>query len=117
MVCPTDLTVVPDGDGSVTLTWTPAAGSDGTNVYRAEGDGDFEYVTTTAAGVGTYLDATTAAGGAYAYLVTGLYGTEESEGCGFVETTAIPDLPTLMSAGLALGGSLLAFALVGRRKA
>jgi hypothetical protein len=115
--CPADLGAEAQADGSVLLTWTPAPGSDGTNVYRAVGDGDFEYVTTTAAGVGTYLDETTEAGGAYAYTVTALFGNEESVGCEAVEVTAIPDLPTVAGAGLALGGSLLAFALASRRKA
>ena len=115
--CPTDLSAEAQGDGSVVLTWTPAPGSEGTNVYRAAGDGDFEYVTTTAEGVGTYHDTTTEAGGAYAYLVTGLFGNEESEGCALVEATAIPEFPTALGFGLASAGGLLAVAWAGRRKA
>lgn len=116
MECPSGLLAIANGDGSVQLAWTEAPGSDGTNVYRADGDGDFEYVTTTVAGVESHLDTTTVAGESYTYLVTGLFGNEESEGCMVVETTAIPDLPTVLGAGLALGGSLLAFALLGRRR-
>jgi hypothetical protein len=116
MVCPTGLLAIANGDGSVRLTWTEAPGSDGTNVYRADGDGDFVYVTTTAAGSDEYLDTTTVAGASYAYMVTGLYGNEESVGCALVEVTAIPDLPTALGAGLAMGGSLVAFALLARRR-
>ncbi|MEA3165392.1 MAG: hypothetical protein QOJ26_244 [Thermoplasmata archaeon] len=117
--CPSDLALAAQEVGAhdVLLTWTPANGSAGTNVYRAEGDDDFEYVTTTAADVGSYLDETTVEGHSYTYMVTALFGNRESQDCDRVEITVLPDLPTMASAGLALGGSLLAFALLGRRKA
>jgi hypothetical protein len=116
LACPTGLQATALDNGDVRLDWTPAAGSDGSNVYRAVGDGDFEYVTTVAAGVGTYLDDTTVVGEGYAYTVTGLFGDEESVDCPLAETTAIPEFPTALGIGLATGGGLLALALAGRRK-
>ena len=117
MECPAGLAAVANGDESVTLTWTPAAGSDGTNVYRADGDGDFEYLTTLGPGVGTYTDTTTTAGLTYAYTVTGLYGDEESVDCPVVEVTAIPVFTGAIGLGLAaaLGAGL--YLLAVRRKA
>ena len=118
LACPTDLTVTANGDESVKLTWTSTPGSDGTNVYRAEAGGDFEYVTTVGAGVGTYTDTTSAAGNNYAYMVTALEGNEESEGCSVAEVTAIPVFPTAMTMGLAtLLGAGAYLALAVRRKA
>lgn len=116
IVCPADLSVVANGDQSITLTWTPVDGSDGTNIYRAEGDDDLEYVTTVGPGVGTYHDTDTVTGRGYAYSVTTLVGNEESEDCPIVEATAIPEFPTTVALGLASAGGLLAFVLPRRRK-
>lgn len=116
MECPADLAAVANEDGSVTLTWTVAEGSDGTNIYRADGDGDFEYVATAAEGVATYTDETTVPGEGYAFTVTGLYGNAESTDCPMVEVTAIPEFPTVVALGAASGAGLLAFALARRRK-
>lgn len=116
MACPTDLVAVANGDGSVTLSWTPAPGSVGSNVYRADDGGDFEYLATVGQDVGTYTDATTTPGTGYEYLVTGLYGDQESQQCGVVEVTAIPEFPTLAAMGLATGGGALAMLLLRRRK-
>jgi hypothetical protein len=117
MACPSDLVAVANADGSVTLGWTPAAGSDGSNVYRADDGGDFEYLATVGPDVGNYTDATTVPGTGYEYLVTGLYGDQESQQCATVEGTAIPEFPTLAALGLASGGGALALLLVRRRKA
>lgn len=114
--CPTDLQATALGNGNVQLTWTPAPGSDGSNLYRAVGDGGFEYVTTVGADVGTYLDETTAEGTSYAYLVAALFGNEESADCAIVEVTAIPEFPTVLGIGLASAGGLLAIGLAGRRR-
>lgn len=115
--CPTDLEATANADESVTLTWTPAAGSDGTNIYRAVGDGDFEYLDTAGEGVEEYTDTTTTAGTSYSYLLTALFGNEESEDCATVDVAAIPVFPSMMAFGAAtvLGaGAYLALAL--RRK-
>jgi len=117
MACPSDLAAVPNADGSVTLTWTEAPGSDGTNLYRADAGGDFEYLATVPAGTHTYTDTTTVAGGSYEYTATGLYGDSESQGCSVVAVTAIPELPSLAAVGLASGGGLLALVLARRRGA
>jgi hypothetical protein len=116
--CPSNLEATTNGDGSVTLTFTPAAGSDGTNIYRADGEGDFEYLTTVGPGVTTYTDTTTTAGDAYAYLLTGLYGDSETQGCDVTEVSAIPVFPTVLGFGMATAlGAGVYLALARRRKA
>jgi hypothetical protein len=115
--CPTDLTATANDDGSITLTFTPAAGADGSNVYRADGEGDFVYLTTLSEAQGTYTDSTTEVGVSYTYTVTSLAGNEESEDCAVVEVTAIPDFPTTLGLGAATGGGVLAMLLARRRKA
>ena len=118
MSCPTDVDAIANGDGSVTLRFTAAAGSDGTNIYRADGDGDFEYLTTVGADVTTYTDTTTVAGSAYSFMLTGLYGDEESQGCEVSEVSAIPVFPGAVGFGLAtLLGAGVYLALARRRKA
>lgn len=116
MACPTDLSATTNDDGTVLLEWTPAPGSDGTNIYRAVGAGDFAYVTTVAAGVSSWLDLDAEPAGEYAYSVTGLYGNEESVDCPVVERSAIPDFPTIVGIGLASAGGLVAV-LMRRRLA
>jgi hypothetical protein len=116
LACPADLAAVANPDGSVTLTWTDADGSDGTNVYRALGDGDFVYLTTVDPGLEEYVDLNPQANQGYSYLVTGLFGSEESEDCPLVEVTTIPELPTPLAIGLAAGGGVAALALFGRRR-
>jgi hypothetical protein len=120
--CPADLAAVANPDGSVTLTWTPAEGADGTNVYRADGDGDFVYQDTLhGAEDGRYTDNTTVPGHAYTYRVTSFFaGGDCFEGgsCTVeVEVTAIPELPTGAALGLATGGGALAMLLLRRRRA
>lgn len=118
MACPSDIDAIANADGSVTLRFTPAPGSDGTNIYRADGEGDFEYLTTVGPDATQFTDTTTTAGNVYAYLLTALYGNEESEGCGVSEVSAIPVFPGALGFGLA---TVLAagvyLALTGRRKA
>lgn len=117
MTCPTDLAASPQSDGSILLSFTPAEGSDGTNVYRLEGE-TYEYLATVGPDATEYLDDTTVVGHGYTYTVTGLFGDAESTGCpAEVETTAIPEFPTGMAFGLATGGGLLALVLGRRRKA
>lgn len=114
--CPTGLTVVANPDGSVTLFWNDAPGSDGTNIYRAADGGDFEYLATAVPEAEAYTDTTAVPGTSYEYAVTGLYGDAESQQCGVVEVTAIPEFPTLAALGLATSGGALAL-LLRRRKA
>lgn len=114
--CPSDLAAVANDDGSVTLTWTNAAASEGTNVYRATGEGDFVYLVTLDANAESYTDTTVVANQGYAYTVTTLLGNGESEDCGVVEVTTIPELPTGLAIGLAAGGGVAAMALLGRRR-
>ncbi|MEA3190145.1 MAG: large repetitive protein [Thermoplasmata archaeon] len=114
--CPTDLVLLARSDGSVELTFTPAPGSNGTMVYRAEGDGDFEHIANLDAGVGTYIDADTEDGVTYTYMVTALFGDSESEGCAQVEVTTIPDLPTFVAVGAAGLLGTAAYAIARRKQ-
>lgn len=116
LACPTGLSASPNDDGSITLTWTAAPGSDGTNIYRALGDEDFEYLTTVGPAVGTYTDTTSVAGNAYAYTVTALYGDSESADCPIVEVTAIPVFPGAIGVGLAAALGLGAYVVLQRRR-
>lgn len=116
MECPSDLAAVANPDGSVTLTWAPVEGSDGSNIYRNDEDGDLDYLATVGPGVGSYTDNTTHAGDGYVYSVTALYGGEESFPCSTVEVTAIPEFPTVAAMGLAAGGGALALGLARRKK-
>ena len=101
LACPAGLTATANADETVTLRWTPTPGSDGTNVYSAQGSDDLVYVTTLGPGVATWTDSTTTAGNGYAYSVTALKGDEESSDCPLAEVTAIPVFPSAVAFGLA----------------
>lgn len=115
VMCPAGLTATPRQDGSIKLEFEAAAGSDGSVVYRADGDGDFAEVAELDAGVGEWLDTTTEAGLSYRYTVTAVFGDAEAEDCPVAEATAIPDFPTVFAAGGAVGASLLAYAFARRK--
>ncbi|MEA3189657.1 MAG: hypothetical protein QOD77_239 [Thermoplasmata archaeon] len=115
--CPTDLVALARGAGGVQLTFTAAPGSDGSNVYRAEGEGDFEYLATVGAGVGMYVDDTATNGVTYTYMVTSLYGDAEVGQCPQVEVTTIPDLGTGIAVTAAGVLGVAAYAFSRRRKA
>lgn len=115
-VCPTDLAAEANGDGSVTVSWTAAVGSNGTNLYRAVGGGDMEFVATLPDGTTTYQDTTTVPGTSYTYLVAGVFGAGESKDCSTVVVTAVPDFPTALGIGVA-GLATLGVAVLLRRRA
>lgn len=115
--CPTDLEAVAEGSGTVTLTWTPAPGSDGTNIYRAVDDGAFDYLATSGPEGGAYVDDAVEVDVTYRYYLTALFGDEESVDCDEVEVTVIPDLPTLFAVSAASVGGLAAYLGFRRRKA
>jgi hypothetical protein len=106
--CPGSIAATANPDGSITVTWTAAAGSDGTNVYRAVGEGDFEYLATVEGT--TYHDTNTTAGVTYTYTVTALFGERESTGCQVATVTAIPDFPTPIAAAVAVSAGVIAYA-------
>lgn len=114
--CPTDLTAESNSAGTVTLSFTPAPGSNGTNVYRLDADGDWEYLATLPPGVNGYTDTTTRAGYAYTYAVTALYGDRESQECPTVEVSSIPEFPTFVAMGLAAACGVLGYVFVRRKK-
>ena len=115
-VCPTDLMATPMDDGAIHLTWTEAIGSNGTNVYRAVGDGELEYLATVSAGNAAYTDEDTEVGVTYTYSVRGLYGRGESVDCPVVTATTIPVFPSLLAAVGAVGIAAAGYVVVRRRK-
>lgn len=115
LACPTDLRATANAGGTITLFFTPAPGSDGTNIYRLDAEGDFELLATLPPGVDMHTDETTEAGTAYTYAVTALFGDRESQECPIVEVTAIPEFPTAIAFGLAAALGVVAYAAVRRR--
>lgn len=114
--CPTNLKVTAVANGDVELNWKPVKDSTGSNIYRAEGDGDFEWIASVGEDVKTYTDSTTKLGTTYTYQLSALFGNRESFDCATVEVTTIPDLPTTVAASLAIVGGLVAYAGFSRRK-
>jgi hypothetical protein len=115
--CPGDLGATANPDGSITVSWDVPANATGVNLYRAVGDGDFEYVTTLTPDQDMYHDTNTTVGVVYSYYVTGLFGDVESNDCEAIEVTAIPNFPTAVLAGLGALVGIGAYAYFGRRKA
>lgn len=79
--CPEALSVHTDRNGGWSLVWTPAPGSNGSNVYRAEGSGDFELIATVHP-LGFYHDTDVSLNVSHTYMVTALFGGLESTNCG-----------------------------------
>lgn len=115
LACPTDLAATANADGSVTLTFTPAPGSDGTNVYRTDAEGETDHLAVLGANVTAYTDTTAEAGASYTYSVTAFFGNEESESCEVVEVTVIPVFPTAIAVGLAVAAGLAGYVMLRRR--
>lgn len=114
--CPPGLIAAATQDGAIELSWTPAEGSDGTNIYRAADDGDFEFIALAEEGVGMYRDEGVEVGTTYTYTVTGLFGDRESTGCEEVEVTMIPNFATGMALAAAALLGTMGYAFVSRRK-
>lgn len=114
--CPTDLRAQANEDTTILLGWTPAPGSDGSNVYRAAGDGQLELVAALGPGEDEYLDEDTEVGVTYTYEVRAVFGEEESADCDQIQVTAIPFFGAAVGALAALGGSG-AYVLLRRRRA
>lgn len=113
--CPTDLTAVPQADGSILLSWNAVDDAVSYDVYRGTGaDGDLIFLDETTDT--TYSDETTAVGQLYRYRVTAFDGVLESRGCEVVAATAIPFFPGLAVGAAAVIASVGAFAWM-RRKA
>ena len=115
--CPVILDVVADetdGNATVTLTWSPAAGAEAYVVYRATNDTDFDAIGVT--DELTFVDDSVVLHVTYEYYVTAVIGNVESENCEIVEATAIPFFPSWGVGALAVLGSVGAFAMLRRRK-
>lgn len=109
--CPdVELVASAESDGDILLEWDV----DGEfNIYRAEGDGDLEYLTTVD---GTsYTDTDTTVGETYTYTLHAFDGERETEECARAQATAVPFFPNLAVGALALIGSVGLYASLRRK--
>ena len=111
--CPPGLTAVALDDAGVDLTWTAVADVDTYNVYRAVGEGDFEFLTSVE--TTSFTDRDVTGGVVYSYYVTAAVGDLESVGCEIVTVTAIPFFGAPVLVGLAAVGAVAAYAVLRRR--
>ena len=111
--CPPGLTAVALDDAGVDLNWTAVEGALGYNVYRAVGEGDFEFLVSLEETA--FTDRDVQGGVVYSYYVTATTGDEESIGCMAVTVTAIPFFGAPVLIGLAAVGGVAAYALFRRR--
>lgn len=110
--CPGGVAAAALPEGGVHLTWTGAADQTFV-VYRAVGEGDFEFLTSVTGS--SYTDTTTSTGVTYSYYVTNVVGDLESEECMVVTVTAVPFFGAPVLGALALAGAVLAYATFRRR--
>jgi len=115
LACPSGLSLSTGTDG-VTVSFTAAPGSDGTNVYRQDADGDWQLLATVNATTTSYTDTTALANTSYAYTVTALFGDRESHDCPVAQSASVPVFPAAWAFGLAAVGALGAVVIL-RRKA
>lgn len=113
--CPTSLHGYQTEDRDVFMSWTLNSFDD-VNVYRAEGDGEFELIDTLEFPTTRYIDFDTEPGQTYRYKVTAVDedGTE-SPSCGVFEVTTIPVFSTPLAMGLAAGVGAVAYVGLRRR--
>jgi hypothetical protein len=92
---PTDLVAVPSATGTgATLTWSDVAGETGFNVLRSSDGITYTQITTTAAAVLTYTDATPGARMRYFYKVQARDATGSSVPSAVASTVTRPAIPT-----------------------
>jgi hypothetical protein len=113
--CPPTLLAIANQDATITVQWEPAPGSDATILYRAVGDGPFEFVDAFDNGTTQYVDTDTELHVTYTYTVTALFGDRESQDCPMVEATAIPFFPAMTGLLLATAFGVAAYAGIRRR--
>ena len=116
--CVGNLDARANGDGSVTLDWSPVAGASAYVVHRATGNGPFSERVRVDAPATSFRDASTEAGVRYRYVVLQEGAGASAAACASVPVTAVPYVPGLLRAlGIAAVG-LLGYALVvGTRRA
>lgn len=126
--CPTDLAVALQSNGDVLVTWTPAPGSNGTNIWRSVNGGEFD--------LGDHVDGNTTnestddtphtPGWTYTYTARGTYGFNESQDCPEASVTIpggtsppptdIPFFPSTTSVVVASLAALVGVGFVLRRR-
>lgn len=114
-LCPTDLEAEALPDGSVRLTFTPANGTEGNNVYRTVADQDPVLMAELPPGATEFVDESTEPGTTYTYEVRSVFEGRETPECPTVEVTAIPVFPTVLGAVAASTVGILAYAGLRRR--
>ncbi|HET6399091.1 MAG TPA: hypothetical protein VFH47_06015 [Candidatus Thermoplasmatota archaeon] len=121
--CPPAIQATMLEGGDVRLDFTAAEGSDGTNVYRAAGEGELTLLGQFDADATVAYDNTTKlAGVEYTYVARAVYGDVESQGCPSDQVVGSPEIEVPFftnpaSIALAVLGTLGAFGILARRKA
>lgn len=113
-VGPQEITGQAFEDSANHIEWSAFEGADGYNLYRHDGDEEFELLTTTEANVTESLDDDVVHDTTYTYTVTAVVDDEETDACDKVEITAIPVLPTIFAVGAASLAGLGAYVMSRR---
>ncbi len=113
--CPTDLTAIETENGNILVNFTPAPGSDGTNIYRSVNGGPFDYLDTLAPAATQYLDTDANPLTGYAYYVTALYDDRESQDCPITELRTIPVFPGVFAGVMAAVVGVVAYGGLRRK--
>jgi hypothetical protein len=114
--CPTSIHGQALRDGGIFFSWTLNSMTD-VNIYRAEGDGAFEFQERLEFPATRHIDHDTEAGTTYRYHVTAIddNGTE-SVACETLEVTAIPFFPSWIGMVGAVGVATAGYAVLRRRR-
>ncbi len=113
--CPSDLEATETQAGGIQLNFTPAPGSDGTNIYRSVNGAPFLYLDTLGSGATQYNDTNVNPLTGYAYYITGLFGDLESQDCPIVELKTIPVFPSVFAGILAAAVGAVAYGGMRRK--
>lgn len=111
--CPGELAAYVE-DGVIELDWWAPNGAHYFNVYRAEGDGEFEHLGET--GIPYFSDVDIEPGVTYTYHVTAVGSQGESEGCDVVTVTAVPFFGAPVLGIAAAVGGVGAYGLMRRKQ-
>lgn len=110
--CPRTLEGRANGDGSVTVDWSPVSGATSYTVHRAATDGPFVERGRVMAPVTSFRDGATEAGATYRYVVLRDGAAAGPEACEAVSATSVPYVPGLLRALGVSGVCVLAYAVV-----
>lgn len=114
--CIGGLTATARAGGSIRIEWPALPGAAGYDILRAENDGPLTPYAVVGGDRTSFDDTSTVPGQTYRYTVVANGLPPQGVVCESVEATAVPFLGTIMLAGVALGGTLLAFGLARRKR-